>query len=397
MRYSQYEYSPNMKKSRINTIIIWIAGVMWLLGIIKAGIVVGTQSIDFFNDWTPTVDTFFIVGVMIVAVAIVGLVLFLLRKRAGWILFVIALLVGVGSATMLYISKIVHYLQRVKEFGEHYGHEYPNDFKHIQSLVIEGTVIAVLAIFVMWIVTLWFIHRRSLCEIYGVNRKTIVYTCCGAAVLFALNVAIKENLFRSAERATEITQIESGEQIVARYNRKKDKIGFVEIPFGFEYRNRSLRKRQIGLASNSDDIEYKQKDWELFENSSWQGWEEIFWVKYKIGDELKDKRDLRFRERFIDRFSHVEFVAHRWQKIDTTAVSQAQFGSWLEQMRRTGVDSVCLGTLREFSLQHPDLAEWLLKGDSIRFNIYNRWSHQGSNNTWEATVTLPVKYQLQVK
>jgi hypothetical protein len=351
---------------------------MWIWGIIRAGITVFCQSVDFYIDFSLTIDAFFIVSAALVATAPAGLVLFLKRKKAGWVMFVAALLAGAVMYPMNMITKVTEYYRKVSYFVGDEGYD------RLLWLAHRTNAVTALTILIMWAIAWWFIRRKSLREIYNVGQRTTILACCLAAVILVLEFAISKNLIRSAEKATKITQIESDEQIVLRYSEKLGKITAVEFPLAFEYRNSSIKKRALSYG-----CVYREKDWKLFSQYSWDEWERNYiWYRFNGDSFTRDDRyDLPRKQWLVDLSGVAELYVKVSHRLDTASVMQTQFRSYIERMKQAGTDRLSVGTLGDLELLHPGLAKTVLEGDSIRFLIVNRWDKH------EAIITLPVEYK----
>ncbi len=372
------------KRTRIiNAVIIWAVALLWAFDIFLIAAKVFFEAYDLDFPYPEFIfDALFVVGVGFVAAAVTGVVLLLKRKRAGWMILVAFTIVGITQYAHMVFVKILGYYDSVRELAEYSG-GYDDELRELLMKTHRLAAMSALTVAAMCAVVWLFIRRKSLREIYNIGSRTIVYTLCGAAAIFALDLAISKNFFRSAETSTRITQLPSDEQVVVNYDKKRDRVSSVTIPLTFEYHNLSLKRRGF---SRHDEVEYRQNDWESYGRYPTE-WNSHIWCAYKIDGKLESTGhyDLSPKRRFIDLSGRIELVVMSRHRIDTAGVVQAAFGPYIDRMKQAGTDTLSVGTPAEFALRHSELAEKMFEGDSIRFNIENRW------HKWEATITLPLK------
>jgi hypothetical protein len=185
---------------------------------------------------------------------------------------------------------------------------------------------------------------------------------------------------KSAEQAIKISQIISDQQITLRYAENRNVIYLIEFPFVFEYKNTSLKKRRIVGAN------YYYNNVVFGRTSSGEGsWNANVLLYYEIDKQLIRRDKMLPDKHYINMFEVHKIVVESGHPIDSSRVMQSHFQSYIERMRELNTDTLSIGTIQEFVQLHPQLAETLLKGDSISFNIRDK------KGKWQATIDLPIK------
>ncbi len=221
---------------------------------------------------------------------------------------------------------------------------------------------------------LWLICLKRIRNIYNINTRVAVLTVSVPLFLILIhNLVIDKN-------ADTITQTESNSQVVIRYDREQNEIFLIQFPFSFEYKNHSLKNRNVNFG-----YIYKSN----FEGNYSNGRTRLF---YKINDELVEDYNLRKEAKLANIFKSNQFTVqtfHFINSIDTTKAIQVYFQPYIEQMKVSDSDSLSIGTMQEFVQRHPQLTEIFLKGDSIGFGVDERLFVK--EKVWNR-VTLPIRY-----
>jgi hypothetical protein len=310
-------------------------------------------------------------------IALAAVILFVLRKKIGWILTAVFMVWSIISFIFYQIEYCYNFIYRVNLLNE-FGNEWLND----QSDTWNEVLPAFIRLLCVMVITcafhgalLWLICLKRIRNIYKVGVRGAVLTI-GIAAFLGLTITFVFS--KNAGKSIKIEQIASHHQVVIKYNNKHDKIDLINFPFAFEFKNNSLISRYI------DRVDY------FYHSYLEDDYSPYCRLYYNMNNELVNGYEIRRNARLsnILKKPHIIVVEsyHEIFRIDTTNAIQRHFQPYVERIKQSDTDTLHIGTIQEFVQRHPQLAETLLKADSITFRV------DADKRTWY--VDLPIKYSL---
>ena len=159
---------------------------------------------------------------------------------------------------------------------------------------------------------------------------------------------------------------------------------YAKIPLAFEYSNNSLAKKRIGGI----DYYYNPSHGKSYlKRSISDGWRSLI-LKFRYVDGKYTGFPLNdYKKEYVSRYSGSKnFIALTDHIMDTSAYIREELSQYIDIMKPDRIYRLEVGALSEFKERHPELTDILLKGDSLRFRVYN------SDNRYDYHITMPVEY-----
>lgn len=191
--------------TKVNRVIIWIISALWIYSIISMFFSVFNRIFDYYY-LTITFDAYSIIGFACTFSALAGAILFMLRKKTGWMILIIYVLVLIANQIAFNIER----------FSDLYNQlYYMKEFEGYDALLWKTHRTAILyALFILFqCAAVWlFIRRKSLRETYSIDSRSIIISFCSAVLIFALYFIYSKNIPANPKKTKKIIQTETDRQ-----------------------------------------------------------------------------------------------------------------------------------------------------------------------------------------
>ncbi|WP_165024385.1 hypothetical protein [Dysgonomonas sp. ZJ279] len=190
------------------------------------------------------------------------------------------------------------------------------------------------------------------------------------------------------QETVKIEQVETDLPIIIRGDTANNRVFNIQFPFSFKANNYSHKTVYINYIHYYFCNDYGK----TYLGEYGAGWLANFFVyQYKKdGNLILQSAPLKMG---INKSQHLEFIVEPSYDIDTTTKTQVALRPYIEQMKVLRVKKIAIGTYKEFREKHPELAETLLKGDSVSFVIFKDLD---KNNAYDESnsvlISQPIKY-----
>lgn len=159
---------------------------------------------------------------------------------------------------------------------------------------------------------------------------------------------------QSTKDSIEMKQLDSSLPVVLRLSNKDEKIRMINFPIRFKMINNSLRKRTYS------SVEYVYNDF-------FGGVGAPLYVEN--GKKLKRVSKSKWKE--ISLFDSIVYVSYSRHRIDSSRVIQNLFKPYVDKMIALDQDSLAIGTLKDFKMNHPKFLQEVLSKDSLKVCFFN--------------------------
>ncbi len=155
-----------------------------------------------------------------------------------------------------------------------------------------------------------------------------------------------------------LQRLDTEKPVVVRMNAKQKVITVIEFPFNIVIENLTLSKKEFGKI----DYEYNN-------------------TKRGVGILLyRDDLEIRNNQlQTVQSHKSLNYFAYTGHFTEFTEFTQAQLQPYLEKMIKLKQDTLHVGSVAEFKVNHPELFKMLTEKDTISIRFYERKSKHFSN------------------
>ena len=187
---------------------------------------------------------------------------------------------------------------------------------------------------------------------------------------------------KSLKESVSIRQIETDFPVIVMGSIETERIFGISFPLAFEHKDKFFEKR------NMNRINYYYRRLYGGVGSGWGTFISAYQVVFGRQERIRSITSIDLIE------NESQIIVYTRHRLDTAKIIQTELRPYLEQIIQRGlqgtdgVDTLSVGTFREFRERHPELVKNLLRGDSIEFQLLGR-DNRTELDTW---ITLPIKF-----